>query len=407
MKKQALLVGLCVGVSAPDALAADWSAKSRLSQSVEASDNRALNPDPAGNTYLFTTQGRLDAIGVTATTSLELNADLNYQNLTGPGADQNSSPTDNNLGFKYDEKLSPVTSYNIAGYWQRQDATSAQLADTGIVIVSGDINTYMLNGGIVRQINASDELQWSTRGTYVDFSSVPDNNFTDVLTTGAWVRHLSASTQITTSLQLEYIGKDDLGNTQTVIGRLQAGLESLLMHDLTFKGTAGIGVQDTRQDASALIAPASTASGSDVDGLADLQLIYVPSATTQVTFAATHWTGPNVLGQIESRTLVGVTARQAINPMSNFWVGADYSGQFPIADIFDTGNGSYVRASVGYDYRLSPEWVAQLSYRFAHRNDNDGLINPNAIGSINTNILGSANSNTIFFSAVRETTILP
>jgi hypothetical protein len=70
---------------------------------------------------------------------------------------------------------------------------------------------------------------------------------------------------------------------------------------------------------------------------------------------------------------------------------AEYTGQLPLADIFDDGDTNYLRASATYDYRLAPDWVAQISYRFAHRNDDEA----------------SANSNTIFLSAVRETTILP
>lgn len=371
-------------------MGAEWSAKTRFNQSAETSDNRALNPDPDGATYLFTSRLRLDAIALTPTTSLELNADVSYQNLSGPGADQNASPTDNSLGFKFGNKLDDITEYNLAGYWQRQDATSAQLADTGIVIVGGDINTFVLEGGINRKLNPWDEIRWSTRGTLVDFNQAPGSNFTDLLTTAAWVSRVTKTTQMINSLQFELLDQDSPANTRSMIGRLQTGIETAFWRDLSFKGSVGVSVQNTKQDTDAFgIGPAD--SETDVDALADLQLVYLPMSSTQFILSASHWTGPNVLGQVESRTIFGAALGQAINRLSNLWLRTDYTGQIPMVDLFDDGDTSYVRASVDYDYRLSPEWVAQLSYRFAHRNDEEA----------------SANSNTLFFSAVYESTILP
>ncbi len=390
MRKEAILLGLCAGVSASDALAGDWSAKARFNQNVEASDNRALDPHSAGATYLFTSRLRLDAITVLPTMSLEMNADVSYQNLTGPGAYQNSSPTDNSLGFKFENKLDPITAYNLSGYWQRQDATSAQLADTGIVIVTGDINTFVLEGGVNRKLNPFDEIRWSTRGTVVDFNEAPGTSFTDWLTTAAWVGRLTQSTQLTTSLQFELLDQGDPANTESKIGRVQTGVETQFSHDLSFKGSIGVGVQNTSQDTNAY-GTTPSASNTDADVLADLQVIYLPLPSTQLLLSASHWTGPNVLGQVESRTILSAAWGQAINHLSNLWLRTDYTGQIPMINLFNDGDTGYVRASVDYDYRLSPEWVAQLSYRFAHRNDEEA----------------SANSNTLFFSAVYESTILP
>jgi hypothetical protein len=390
VRREAILLGLCVGASASDALAGDWSAKARFNQNVEASDNRALDPHSAGATYLFTSRMRLDALTVSPTTSLEMNADLSYQNLTGPGADQNSSPTDNSLGFKFNDKLDNTTAYNLAGYWQRQDATTAQLADTGIVIVSGDINTFMLDGGVNRQINPYDEIRWSTRGTLVEFSSDTGNSFADWMTTAAWVSRLTKTTQLATSVQFEWLQHEDPANTESMIGRFQTGIDTSLARDLSFKGSIGVGVQNTSQDTNAF-GTAPSDSQTDADVLADLQLVYLPMPSTQVLLSASHWTGPNVLGQVESRTILGAAWGQAINHLSNLWLRTEYTGQIPMVNLFDDGDTGYLRASVDYDYRLSPEWVAQLSYRFAHRNDAEA----------------SANSNTVFFSAVYESTILP
>lgn len=390
MRKEAILLGLCVGLTASGAAAGDWSAKARFNQSVESSDNRALDPNSAGATYLFTSRLRLDAITVLPTTSLELNADVSYQNLTGPGAYQNASPTDNSVGFKFENRLDPITGYTLSGYWQRQDATSAQLADTGIVIVGGDINTFMLEGGLNHKLNPWEQLRWSARGTQVNFSDAPGTNFTDFLTTAAWVTQATKSTQLVTSLQFELVEQDDPANTEAAIGRLQTGMETALTRDLTFKGSVGIGMQRTSQDTNAT-GTGPSQSKTDANVLADAHVVYLPWRNTQLLLSASHWTGPNVLGQIENRTILGAAWGQAINHLSNLWLRTEYTGQLPLVALFDDGNTGYLRASVDYDYRLTPEWVAQLSYRFAHRNDEEA----------------SANSNTVFFSAVYESTILP
>jgi hypothetical protein len=390
VRTEAILIGLCLGLSAPDARAGDWSAKIRFNQNVESSDNRALDTHSAGATYLFTSRLRVDAITVTPTSSFEVNADASYQNLTGPGAYQNSSPTDNSLGFKFENRLDSITGYNLAGYWQRQDATSAQLADTGIVIVTGDINTYVLEGGVNHKLDPWDEIRWSTRGTIVDFSSPSGTPFTDWLTTAAWVSRVTKATQLITSAQFELVDQDNPSNTQAVIGRIQTGMETPLLRDLTFKGSVGVGVQNTSQDTNAS-ATAPPSSKTDADVLADAQLVYLPMQNAQLILSASHWTGPNVLGQVESRTIVGAAWIEAINHLSNIALRTEYTGQIPMLDFFDDGNTGYLRASVDYDYRLTPEWVAQLSYRFAHRNDDQG----------------DANSNTLFFSAAYESTILP
>jgi hypothetical protein len=390
VRNEAILLGLCVCLSASGAMAGDWSAKTRFNQSVESSDNRALDPHSAGATYLFTSRLRLDAITVLPTMSLELNGDVSYQNLSGPGADQNASPTDNSLGFKFENRLDEITDYNLAGYWQRQDATSAQLADTGIVIVTGDINTFVVEGGVNRKLNPWNQLRWSVRGTQVDFSDAPGTNFSDYLTTAAWVTRATQSTQLITSLQFELVEQDDPANTEAKIGRIQTGIETPLLSDLTFNGSVGVSVQNTSQDTNATgTGPSDSDTNADV--LADLQLVYLPLPGAQLLLSASHWTGPNVLGQIEGRTILGAAWGQAINHLSNLWLRTQYTGQLPMVNLFDDGDTSYLRASVDYDYRLTPEWVAQLSYRFAHRNDDEA----------------SANSNTVFFSAVYESTILP
>jgi len=385
-----MVLAACAMPLGSQSFAGDWSAKVRFNETIEGSDNRALNPNPAGATYLSTSRLRLDALTLLPTSSFEFNADISYQAIGGPGADQNASPTDNQLGFRYEDRLDKLTTFNLAGSWQRRDATTAQLADTGIVIAKGDINTFALEAGMGHQLSAWDDVRWTARGTVVEFNEAPGSSFYDVLGTAAWMHRLTAKTQLINSLQVELLQQDNPTTTESVIGRFQSGVESLLTQQLTFKGSAGVSVQRVSQDSN-FTGTADPETDTDADGLADLQLVYMPTSHTELTLSAAHWTGPNVLGQIEGRTIVGAVLRQTINSSSTLWLRTNYTGQIPVLGIFDEGDTSYVRASVDYDYRLTPDWVAQFSYQFAHRADD----------------VASANSNTLFLSAVYETTILP
>lgn len=393
-------VALLSLVSLP-ALANDWSARTSLSESVEASDNRALNTDSAGATYLFTSQLMVDAIARAETSSLELRADVSYENLTGPGADQNASPIDNTVNLRFDDRLSETLSYDIGGRWQRRDATTAQLDDTGVVILGGAINTFVVQGGITRQVNPRDVVQLSTTGTLVDFTSDAGSSFTDLLTGINWTHRLTPTIGLTTNAQIEWISRDDPASGDTYIARATYGLETPITTYLAFQGDVGASFQNTKQDTTApsLGSPQSQ-SESSVDLLADLAFTYRPLPTTEFALTASHWTGPNVLGSVESRTIVGVNLRHSINQLSMVWASSTYTGQIPLIDLFDQDDANYVRAAVGYDYRLTPEWVAQLSYRYAHRSAS-GLDDDPQFDA------GSAQSNTLYFAIVHEATILP
>ena len=99
---------------------------------------------------------------------------------------------------------------------------------------------------------------------------------------------------------------------------------------------------------------------------------------------------PSVIGEIEQRTAVGVALRQGINHSSYLSLSSEFSRQTSL-DGLTYDSADVFRASVLYGYRLTPEWQAQLAYRFLERTDDTG----------------TAHSNAVFLSAVREVTILP
>src|SRR5262245_53193736 len=224
------------------AYAADWSASTRFSQSVEANDNRPLTSPPAKETYEFASQLMLSTVARLPGWRFEGNADVSYRTLTGPGSDESTSPIDNGVRFRA-EKLENLTKYYLGAAWRRQDSTSAQIADSGIVIANGDINTYIIDGGFSRVVSPIDTVTWSISGKSVDFSSSTASPFVDTTSTGVWTRHLNPTTDIFALAQTEWISRDDPAHTDTLFARAMVGLDAKLTKQLSIKAAVGAGLQ--------------------------------------------------------------------------------------------------------------------------------------------------------------------
>lgn len=386
----AVLVSLWGTVSLPAALAGDWSANARFSQSLEASDNRALSINPAGETYESVSRVMLSTIARLPGLRFEADADLSYQALGGPGANANSAPMDNGVRLKA-ERGDALTKYYLLGTWRRQDAIAAQVADDGLILVKGDISTYVLDTGFARQMTRLDSLSWSIRGTVVDLTlpTPGASSYVDLTSTTAWTRRLNPTTDLFTSLQLEWLAREAPANTQTLFARAMVGLNSRLSKQLDIKGAMGVGVLRTEQDG----VPSPTVSApSDVaaNWLADVQFTYRPANGTEVWLLASQSMSPSAVGDVQSRTTIGTGARHAINHSSYLVLAGAYNYQTSLGGLaYDRAD--YLRGSVTYGYRLTPEWQAQLAYRYAERIDDTGV----------------ARSNSVFLSAVYDTVILP
>src|SRR5262245_54683911 len=214
-QRRVLLCGAYLITSSTMALGADWSASTRFSQGVEANDNRPLTSPPAKETYEFASQLMLSTIARLPGWRFNADADVSYRTLAGPGAEESTSPNDNGVRLRA-EKIDKLTKYYLGAAWRRQDATSAQIADSGIVIANGDINSYIVDGGLVHIVSPLDTVTWSIRGKTVDFSSSTATSFIDTTSTAVWTRHLNPLTDVFAFAQTEWIVRDDSVHTDTL-----------------------------------------------------------------------------------------------------------------------------------------------------------------------------------------------
>ena len=121
-----------------------------------------------------------------------------------------------------------------------------------------------------------------------------------------------------------------------------------------------------------------------------MKFIYRPAISTEVWLLASQSMAPSAVGEVQSRTTVGTGIRHAINHSSYVVAAGAYNHQTSL-DSLAYDRADYWRGSVTYGYRLTPEWQAQLAYRYAERIDDTGV----------------ARSNSVFLSAVYDTVILP
>jgi hypothetical protein len=387
----AVLVAFWIIVSSPATFAADWSANARFSQSLQADDNRALSINPAGETYESVSRIMLGTVARSPGLRFEADADLSYQGLWGPGADANNAPMDNGVRLKAERSADPLTKYYLLGSWRRQDAIAAQAADDGLILAKGDISTYVVDAGLARQVTRLDAITWSIKGTAVDFTSPTPSasSYVDLTASTGWMRRLNPTTDLITSFQFEWLTREAPSNTQTLFGRAMVGLNSKLSKQLELSGAMGVGVVRTELDG--VPSPGGPqSSGTDANWLADVKFVYRPAISTEVWLLAAQSMSPSAVGEVQSRTTVGTGIRHEINHSSYVVAAGAYNYQTSL-DSLAYDRADYFRGSVTYGYRLTPEWQAQLAYRYAERVDDTGV----------------ARSNSVFLSAVYDTVILP
>jgi hypothetical protein len=282
-----------------------------------------------------------------------------------------------------------LTTYSLAGSWSNREASTVQIDDLGFSTVRGRVDTYWIEGGLARELNAQDTVSWLTRFTSTQFSSPKATDLVDMTTTADWIRRLDPLNDLTASLQFEWQRFDNATNTELFVWRPIAGVRSRLTKQLTFKGSAGAAITTTIQDpGSNPPLPLSTARpGTQLGWIADALLSYKLNMS-EISLSAAQSIAPSALGDLQQRSSVALYVRQDINNVSS----VSFTGAFsrikapPGANslLIDQstidGNAADVyTASVAYDHRLARDWNGRLAYKFSHRTSENGTANANTV----------------------------
>jgi len=394
--KIAVAIGVC-SMASPSP-AADWSAKTSLSETIEANNNFFLTSVPKGNLYSSTSAVFVELGARTPTSRYILNGDFAYIHYMGPGAADTSltTITQNGVilnaeyaGHQPEDRISFVTS------WRRQDVTAAQINDIGFATARGEMSTIQLGSNFNKQLSAVDTLAFSVTGSTVDFTSGNAQPYRNLSAGPVWTRRLNAITDWVSLTDLSWTVREDSSKSDTKFTRALTGFRLRPTSRLKVSASVGFGIVSGTGAGSASPFGSSIAgfgtlqqgNGSTVVGyLAEGLAAYRLWSTTDLTATASRSISPGVLGDLSLRTTYGLGVSHTINAASSIYLKGELSKISASGASFD-----FWTASAAYERRLSREWRTNISYVYRQR----------------TSSLQSISSNALTFVLARDVTLLP
>jgi hypothetical protein len=397
------LVSLSLGVIASGAVAAEFSIKSSVSETVEASDNYFLLLAPKGATEKSLNSATVDFLAQTPDTRYLLDTNYSYYKYFGPGAADTSLTwgTPASTKFTVDHTTS-LSKFNVGASWSRRDAATTQLAQSGVVSARGSIDTYSVNGGVIHDLSRNDSITWTAQASKILFTDANQFSYVDLTTTAAWNHTVSATTTLNNSVSFDWLSLDNPAQSQRLFWKLLTGVDSKLSSRLSFNGHVGIGFVNAYQSSvtqtTAPAIPTGAASfqpqvGAGNSILADAALTYQLLRSTSVSLTAAQAILPLFTGQLQKSDTLGLTMTHNINEFSSLTYATQLSHIAAGTGAFassQSSNSNFITASVNYAYKLTREWRTNLSYTYRQRKNDTGLVK----------------SNTILFALSRDFTVL-
>ncbi|MBI5263404.1 MAG: hypothetical protein HY852_16465 [Bradyrhizobium sp.] len=409
MKRIAIAVSLCTGMTPSVAFGLDWSIKTSESQSVEFNSNQFLSPTPMAALGSYSTL-TTSAEARTPTSKFILDGDGSYKKYWGPAVDGRPSEF-LNYGFRaHYEQNGKIKSDRefIEAAWRQQSTALAILNDLGISTnVGGFLDRLTASGGIDRSLSALDRVSLfatSTRTSYEPSSGgIP---FTDTLVRGSWRHSLSSVASLSFSSEAELLEFDNAFNTRNQIYREQVGIDATLSPVLSFRGNIGAAALVTKGGVSTSpiggIVSATPVSNAVYDWIGDAVLTYRMLKTTTLTVVASQSVGPSIVGSMIKRDSITASLNHQVNSRSSLSFSA--SGNRQIA----TTTTDYASASATYSRTLTREWLTQLTYRYQHRFASTGgtIIDP-VTGTPTVSGTSPADSHSLLFAVTHNFVLLP
>jgi hypothetical protein len=405
VKRAAVAVSMLFGMAPAAAHALDWSLDTTQSETTELSSNRTLSTPQAPSTGSTSTM-TATAEARTPTSKFDFNGDGTYSKYWGLGADG----TDQeflNYGFRAHYEMTEKTNFDrefIETSWRQQSTALALLNAIGVnVPTSGFIDTLSATGGIDRSLTKLDTLSLFMTSTQTSYEpSSGGQPFTDTLTNSSWRHRFSSIATFTASSEVERLDYSNSFNTVATIFRDKIGFDATLSPLLSFRGSAGPGVvyTDRGVQTSGLVnLPVSTTT---IDWIADAVVTYRMLKDTTLTLSGSQSIGPTIVGSLFKTDMVTLDLTKTINNDSTLSFSANASEQI------STTSTPYASASMTYNYTLTREWSAQMSYRYLHRFQSTGTTTVDPItGTPTVSGLGPADSHALTFMLSHKFTLLP
>ena len=407
VKRSAYVSVLALGFVTSGALAADFSIKGNISETLTGSNNYFLSNSPSGATYQTSTGLGLNFLAQTPTTQYLFSGNGSYYKYFGPGAvDTNPTwGTPASTRFSIDH-TTELDRYHLGASWSRVDTATTLLAQTGTLSGHGSTDTYNVNGAVTHDIGRIDSITLSSSASTASSSDASFTPYDDVTSALIWNHTLSPTTALINSVNFDWFSEKNTANSQRLFWTFMSGLNTQLTRRLTLKGDVGIAFVNSYQNGSAQpfvpvvpvgAVPFQPLVGAGHSLIWDVGLSYRLLKNTTASLNAAQSIIPLLTGQLQKSETVGLSVFHTINDYSSLSFSTNYaqttSGQGVVAaSVPQTSVAEFFSASVSYGYQLTRYWHSSLTYAYHQRNDSSGFANASVVTftiSRDLNILGN------------------
>ncbi len=388
-------VGLAAIMHAGPLVAAEWKLAADVEQRFEADSNFGLDEASDGTLVGSTSSIGLRLTGETKRTVWNLNTGARLSAFAGEGDDTGLDRSDPRLsgGLVHRGKR---FSANMAFSFVRTSVAFAQFGldplPSGAVALPGGVvllpdntivpleefetissedatlNRVSAQGGLTYSVDPRNRVSFSASGAVTRFSEdtidlVPTTTYG---TTVDWERDLTRRTATTLSLGLRHFTADDVFNTESLAFTATGGFDTELTPRLSFGLDAGVSLIDFRQDS-----PGSDDFSVGFEG--GLSVDWA-SADTRFSLSARQGVEPSSLGELQSRSTVGLSIGHSINRRSDVSLASSFSRQVSAGgDVgLDTERYLFVLAPT-YGIDLTSRWRLATGYQFRLSDQDEGL----------------------------------
>jgi hypothetical protein len=374
---------VALGVLTPSAHAFDWTVRSTLTETVEASDNRKLLTNPKGPSYTSLTSLLFDATARTLTSRFNLTGGLSYSAYAGPGETDTRDVLNNNVAARF-EQSGKTSSYFITATRTESETSQIQLEETGVSTLTGSTIATSFGGGFRHDLTRRDTIAWQTTYSTSEFTLSPIAPFKSLTSSLNYTHRANQLTTMTSSLQHQQLMFDG-AQPDVTIWQAMVGMQTQLSRQLGVQGSVGTTI---REGGSMPISTSTSGSGL----IFNFALNYRPIRFLEAAVTVARSTSPTSFGQIQSSDTVGGSLRYTISEASSALFAASMSTVSGASSV-PTASGTFdsFNAYATYYRRLSRGLQSTVSYRYNERESG----------------ATSARSNTVMFSLTWDATVLP
>lgn len=388
-------LGFAASMHAGSLSAAEWTLAADVDQRFEAHSNFGLAEDSEGAVVGSTTSIGLRLTGATKRTQWNVNTGARLSVFGGKGDDTGLDRSDPRLSAGVVHRGKDYTA-NAAFNFLRTSVAFAQfglaplpegavplpggvvlLPDGSISLIEefatisdedATLNRFNARGGATYSLDPRNRVSASAFGSLTRYSGdsgelVPNTTYGADL---AWERDLTRRTEAALRVGVQRFTADDVTDTVSRTFTATAGFDTELTPRLSFGLDAGLSLVDFSQDP-----PGS--DDTSVQFAGGLRVNWA-LADTRFSLTASQSVEPSSLGELQSRSTVGLSVAHSINERSDLALISSFSRQVSAggdAGLDEARNLFVLGPTYGID--LTSRWRLSMGYQFRLSDQEAGL----------------------------------